>query len=289
MPQTDAERLTRGFHGDVLKAPYRIAPERASELNDLFGKHLTLVFDGGEANCYAQPNNSEIGVRFAALLSLWAVTRAALHIGNETMAAMRSGRAQVDTQPGTPIAEAYELINAAKKLIQEPRARWPSGLPEPNAGAVMRSPDWYANNLFLGAVGWTLLHEVAHIRLNHQETTSELRRRQEHEADAWATNWIFERVGQEPEREFRIFAASTGIVWIGLIDTIRKHSTTHPHASERFYKCAELFGANPTSPGLELAAHITKAVFDPSTPIPQMETPKEYLSEILFRYSRRSH
>jgi hypothetical protein len=251
--------LTLGFAQDVQRAPYRIAPEKAVELNLLFGaKPLTLVFSDGAANFYARPNDSEIGVTFAALLSLWAAARAALHIGNEAMAATRSKRAKLDRQPGTPIAEAYDLIKAAKNLIQDPRARWPNDLPEPNARAVKRSPDWYANNLFLGAVGWTLLHEVAHIRLNHQETTSELRRRQEHEADQWATKWIFERAGQGLNRDFRIFATATGIIWVGLIDIIRRGSTTHPHASERFYKCSNLFGADPIGPGLELAAHITK-------------------------------
>jgi hypothetical protein len=244
MPATDAERLTLGFHGDVSRAPYRIAPERAQELDELFGKCLTLVFDDGAANCSAQRNNdnSEIGVTFAALLSLWAVTRAALLIGNEAMAATRSRRSQIDIRTGTPIAQAYELINAAKNLIRDPQARWPNELPEPNAFAAERSPDWFTNNLFLGAVGWTLLHEVAHISLNYQTiTTNSLRMQQEHDADKWATNWIFERVGQE-EREFRIFATSTGIVWIGLIDTIRRGSPTHPHASAVFQMCGAVWG-----------------------------------------------
>lgn len=289
MSQTDAERLIVGYIPHIARAPYAIAPERADELNSMTSnsKPWELVFNPGHANFFARPNKSEIEVTFAALLSLWAVARAALLIGNESMAATRSGRSTLNSQPGTAIAEANDLIRAANSLISDPQAAWPRHLAKPNPLAAGRSQDWYVNNLFLGATGWSLLHEVAHVHLKHQEiTTDVLRKHQEHEADEWATKWVFEHVGRGLTRDFRVFATATGIVWVGLIDNIRRGSATHPHASDRFIRCSNFFGTNPISPGLELAAHITKVFFDPHAAAPSVDMPQEAFDDALFAYSR---
>jgi hypothetical protein len=58
-----------------------------------------------------------------------------------------------------------------------------------------------------------VLHEIAHIHLNHEEfTTAEIRRNQEFEADKWATKWILDQAGSDLNREFRVFAVAIGIV-----------------------------------------------------------------------------
>ena len=60
----------------------------------------------------------------------------------------------------------------------------------------------------------------------------------------------------------------------------------HPHASDRFMRCSRLFNVTALSPGLELAAYITKAIFDPHATTPSLDTPEDAFNEVLFAYSR---
>ena len=175
-PLTDAEKSIRGLCEDVARAPYELAPERKQELDSkIMGQPWELVFCPEVANFYAHPTKKNIEVAYAALLSLWAIAHAALLIGAEAMAATRAGLSTLDTHPGTPIAEACDLIDIARDLIRDPCAPWPPHLPRPDALAPQGSPGGHLNNVFLGATGWMVLHEIAHIHLNHEEfTTAEI-------------------------------------------------------------------------------------------------------------------
>jgi hypothetical protein len=289
MPQSDAERLTNKYVNDVARGPFAIAPERADELlSQIFhGCPWPVDFGNGPANFFANVSEERIEVRFAGLISLWATARAALVIGNEAMEATRSGKNSLDTQPGSACSEAYELISAAISLIKNPDTAWPNGLPKPEPLASYGSLGWLVNNLFLGATSWILLHEIAHVHLEHDEvTTGDLLKRDENEADEWASRWVFKKAGSGLEREFRVFAVATGIIWLGLVDKTRRSSGTHPHASERFDRCRNHFGVDPISPGLELSAYITKAFFDPHAETPEVEDPEEAFNDALFGYSR---
>ncbi|RNJ48048.1 phage exclusion protein Lit family protein [Methylocystis hirsuta] len=286
---TDAERLIRNFARVVASAPYALAPERADELQEAVfeGESWTLALEEGPAQATARVDRREIVVTFAALLGLWAVARAAMIAGVEAIAASRADRRILDSGPNSPMAEALALIAAAEALIRDPCAAWPDGLPHPDAAAPEGSDDWRVNNVFLGAVGWICLHEVAHIHLGHEpDTTDALRRRQENEADSWATRWVLDRAPPDLRREFRVFAIAAGLAWIALVDKVRRGSLTHPHAWERLGHCAQVFGTEELSPGLELSTHAMKACFFPHDPIEDFETPQEAFFGTLFAASR---
>jgi hypothetical protein len=289
MVQLDAERLMRGFMGAISSAPYAIAPERALDLNaKVFGgEPWTLVFQNGPANFAALVGQREISCSFSALLSLWATARAAVLIGVEAMAATRAGDAELNAQPGTPVNEALALIGAAKYLIRNHEAKWPVGIPHPQAVAPEESPDWHVNNLFLGATGWVCLHEIAHLHLGHETTTLDsLLKRQEHDADEWATRWILDHTPTDLRQEFRVFAIAIGFGWLGLVDAVPQGSTTHPHAWERFGRCTGIFKNPELSPGLELAAYVLKVFFSPYDAALPSETPKDAFFETLFQILR---
>jgi len=258
-------------------------------LKDVFnGTPWEVEFLPIKANCHADPKTSHITVSFAALLSLWATAHAGLLICNQAAQAMRAKQTELDPETNPSVARALELVRAAQGLIREKSTPWREDLPMPNPTPPIGSHDWAVNNLFLGAVGWILLHEIAHINLNHEEVTSDsITQRQEHEADRWASNWIFDKLQDEPTRAFRIFATATALTWIGLVDDIRRGSTTHPHASERLGKCFSLFGGDAESAGLEFATYLVKVFFTPSIKLPDAETPEDALRDALISYSQK--
>ncbi|HEX7947102.1 MAG TPA: phage exclusion protein Lit family protein [Phenylobacterium sp.] len=287
---TDAERLMAPLIPAISAAPYAIAPERAEELNDdvFGGVPWDLFFTAGPANFFARPQAKELEARFAAVLSLWAASRAALQLGEAMMRATRAKEPSVEVVPDGPVDEAFRLVEVAKTLIRSPSAAWPADLPAPPPRSSWGGHDWHVQQLFLGATAWALHHEIAHVHLRHEEVTIDaVRRQQEHEADVWATRWILARAGTGRKREFRAYSAATGLAWLGLIDDVRRGSTTHPHAAQRLGACAESFGLGARSPALELAAYTLKAFFNPTEAVPATDTPAEAFEDALFRYARQ--
>jgi hypothetical protein len=46
-------------------------------------------------------------------------------------------------------------------------------------------------------------------------------KRQEHDADEWATRWILDHTPTDLRQEFRVFAIAIGSGWLGLVDAVR--------------------------------------------------------------------
>ena len=69
------------------------------------------------------------------------------------------------------------------------------------------------------------------------DTTANLLKKQEHEADEWATEWILDHAPQNLQREFRLLVIAASFTWLGLNDRVMRVDTTHPHAWERFGHC----------------------------------------------------
>ena len=290
----DAERLMAPFIPAISATVFAVAPERAQELvDDVFDKvPWTILFAAKDDKdtFIAHPTQKLIEARFSGLLSLWAVANAALLFANEMMIAVRQGKDTIDANPQSPAGEAQAYIAVARDLIRAPVVAWPASLSEPDINAELGSHSWYVNQLFLAATAWILLHEVAHVHLAHEAmTTADLRIKQENEADEWATQWILEKAPEDLRRDFRSVACAVGLIWVGLSDEIHRGLTTHPHASQRLTACSRFFPSSVTSPAMEMALHILKAVFDPHTSAIVSEHPAEAFDQILhwFRNSSR--
>lgn len=289
MTTTKAELLVKDFLVNVRGAATKIAPERESELRAVFGGSAWVMdFCGGKANFVAHPGDEpSVEVRFAALLSLWCIAKAALQISQAMADALRRGQTTVAFAPGTSEYEGRMLLDLAGKLIRDPAFDWPDDAPRPYATPDHGSPEEKLNNLFLGASGWCVLHEVAHIKLGHQKFTSIDRQlQQEFEADDWATKWILDQCSEGATREFRVACCAVALAWIGIVDTIRRGNTDHPHASARLMKCAEHFGLSDISPAIEIANHILKAFFMPTDELPVSDDAKSAFEQVMFAYLR---
>jgi hypothetical protein len=285
-----------GFDADVCAAPFRIAPERNDELlhNVFKGTPWTLEFNSfldQKRNTFrAMPNAKTVEVNYAALASLWAIAKASWLIAREAIVANRSGKSELDAGPGTAVAEARQLIQAARDLIGNSGARWPTDLAPPVPDAKADSQDWYANNVFLGATGWVVLHEIAHIFLNHQATvSSDVSFKQEHEADFWAADWILGNVpGGDTRGYFRLFTISVALTWLAILDHVRRGSTTHPHAWQRLEKLSPILPQEQLNPGYEMAAYVLKVVFLADDETPPAEHPEAAFFDLLVEANRQA-
>ena len=293
----DAERLMAPFIDFVRASPIRIAPERADDYAALFdGTPPCVDFTNSKANFEAHVGEPSVEIRFSALLSLWATAKAVLRISNAMAAVMRdaiernANRAALEFELGTPAYEGRVLIDVAKDLIENPNAKWRDDLACPLLSANLFDIDANINDLFLGACGWCVLHEIAHIVLGHQGTTSrDILLQQEFDADAWATNWILERCPAVEQRRFRVLCCATGLAWIGLVDVVRRGSSDHPHASQRLLECVKRFGDGGLSGAIEIAMHFLKALFIPGEELEVADDADNALFDVLFNYLRKDH
>ncbi|MGV1767546.1 MULTISPECIES: phage exclusion protein Lit family protein [Rhizobium/Agrobacterium group] len=284
---TDAERLTRGFVPSLRESPFRIAPERLHELlAQMGGETWVLEIVDGPANFEAFPTTKEIEGTYAALLSLWAVAASVRVLSVLTQTAAEMNHSQIVIIPGGPGSAAIELKNAASALIRNEEFSWDDAPAEPHSAADPSSPDGLTNNLFLAAASFVVLHECGHLVLGHQAYTA-LMHQQEREADAWAVSWILDKVPSDAHREFRTLAICVAFIWIGLIDEVRRATSTHPRAAQRLADAFINFGSIPMeSPALEISYYALKAFFDPTTNLSQADSAKDGFIDRLIDYTR---
>jgi hypothetical protein len=97
----DAELLMANFAEDVRAVHVHVAPERQSDLGKILGREIwEMDFTNQPANFAAYPDVHRIEVRYAALLSLWAVAKAALQISQAMAEATRQGDTVVTFELG---------------------------------------------------------------------------------------------------------------------------------------------------------------------------------------------
>ena len=199
-----AEPLIRAFDPPLGGVIFHAAPEQQDEL----AAYLNSSFKGlelwdGPVNFWADAKGNIVRGSFSGLLSLWAACRAALLIADAGVQTLRRSETVISAEDPAVI-EAWKLVGAADALIRDKAAEWPDGLvrPDLNADDVASKS---ANNLFLFASAWALLHEIGHLKLGHSgEVTADERKQQEVEADAFANRWLLQNCPPE-HIEFRTF------------------------------------------------------------------------------------
>jgi hypothetical protein len=144
---------------------------------------------------------------YAGLASLWCVAYAAFHVSDIASRAQRAskglGQTHVDIAKEFASREIADHIAYAEALCTADQS-WPPNLSRPRADAEFPSFEGRVNNVFLGALSWTILHEIAHIHHGDLKfLPADLRVRQEYRADDFATRWILDDAGKGLQREFR--------------------------------------------------------------------------------------
>jgi hypothetical protein len=102
-----------------------------------------------------------------------------------------------------------------------------------------------ANELFRYALGWTLHHEIAHVRLRHPNAHSILSRDEERSADLHATTWLLEHAPDAQQKRVRTFGAIVGILALDTFEAMLGDpaKNTHPKAYERLAYCLNCYDA----------------------------------------------
>ena len=112
----------------------------------------------------------------------------------------------LDPNTDAELKAAMELFEWSLNAVfgKTPFTDWPDTLPQPLEDAGRNSWENFADELTLEAVGYVILHELAHVYLGHQGTNdSQLSINQEKEADVQAIDWLF-RDTPEPHNGHRI-------------------------------------------------------------------------------------
>jgi hypothetical protein len=292
--KTPTRAQMAGFDAAVGASPFKIAPERDVELlNGIFGGtawelEFNTSLEPKRGTFIARPVSKIVEVNYAALASIHLVAKAAWLIARAGMSANRSGEAALPTEPGSAVSDARRLAEAARTVIANSGAQWPTDLAPPVPDAEAGDEEWYVNNVFLGVTGWITLHEIGHIHHRHQGTVStDVSFAQEHEADLFAASWVLSKLPPDDARgHFRVFVICVAMFWLAILDGVRRGSTTHPHAWQRLERLTSAFPREELNPGYEMAAYVLKVMFLAERDIPVADHPEAAFFDLLFEANR---
>jgi hypothetical protein len=184
---------------EISSAPFAAAPEKAKKLKSL-SHSITLLFDDQRADfCVAAISEKDgrfIKASAGALNLLWCASYAYWLLYRGFVKAQRLGHTEYSVSGARTVSEALSLyqwaIQSAVECKLEP---WPVGAPMPVRSPEPNSPVHVANEVFLVAVGWILLHEIGHHELGHpREAIGPASKQEEHDADHFASDWLLSEV-----------------------------------------------------------------------------------------------
>lgn len=265
-------------------------PERRNELSD-YWKKLELVFqllpdvheDGRiimDAGCYRY-----LRFNHRVLRAFW--------IG--AFAAWEGYRAVYESKDiwavGLDLARFQELIASFSKTIENYESEnepLPQGIPEPGALPDKTSDPQgrVASELVIIALGWALLHEVRHIKHQHDGTSAsvddnkpECARREEFSSDEFATTFILECIQRYADdsgydvklvRRKREMAIYFALFTLTLLAKDRwGESDTHPSVQARIDAVCDLMGEerDEVAEAIAYTAFVTLRTLWPSAPM----------------------
>lgn len=232
---------------NVAASPFRIAPERSEELKSLLNAHnLQIVFvDEAKFGIRVNLETHEVILPVAAMEYVWAQSLRFWIVTQEYRTAQVSGAATFDLHGNERLANASGLVGwSMDNMNATGKEQWPSCLPQPTSKP--QSDDGkVANELFLGAMGWIILHEVGHVARGHAEVSGAYSQQQEREADLFATEWVLDKIDPEdPAFTKRAFCIATALLCLQGFETTAapRWKGSHPPAHERIDYCLNSYG-----------------------------------------------
>lgn len=175
------------------RAIINIAPERYEEFERKW-PDLTLVYDDTPKWIFkVEVANKRIIVSRKAVEVVWAAAYSYFVIYNDVIRHQDiTKQVMVDLTTDERVKKSCRLLQwAIETWLNESNEDWPADLPMPSDSPENASNEHVADELTLGALGFMLHHELAHISLQHCEPKT---LEKEREADYAAIDWIFERV-----------------------------------------------------------------------------------------------
>jgi len=224
----------------IAGAPFRIAPERESELADWdneSGFEMVLV-DEPLFGIRVNTTTAVCTVPIASLEHLWVCAYAFVVFYDEYNKAQARQETTFDISALQVTREAWELLGWSQKNLRDKgTARWPEHLPRPLIDGDPKSVLKVADELFLCAIAWIFHHEIAHVRNRDQHFDDAHAIEQERRADREATEWILSKSAVAKESRKRLMGIATAILAFQTLETPGSKTgfRTHPEAFQRLY------------------------------------------------------
>jgi len=231
-----------------------------------------------------------VRITWNGIASLWACAQGASRICRVMYDAKRRGEQGfysdkvVDFRQGEACVELVQrLFNGDVPKAFASAEYWPSWAPPIDPTAEPASDTGKGNQFFLGALGWILRHELAHIARNH-DAGGLIERDAEREADEFATQWLrgsreadskrelgTPSSGEERELDFRAISLGIGLIWVAMFEAHASYRPdSHPRVAQRLDKCLGFLKLRDDSPGLEILADFIQVWIRPDfkAPVP---------------------
>lgn len=224
-------------------APFKVAPERAEELEAIRQKHdISIDLDDREKDWIFEVRPlfglNKITISLRSLERLWTVCYAYTAITNELL----KHEGEFDSfDPREEYSASFKALAwVAQDRLEEIEQPWPDDLPNPRAKEKLQYVE-LADHYFLMTAGRILLHEIAHVELSHTTNPDESSGRliaEELEADNWADDWMLGQWAKYKDDKNVFVGRSMGIGFCHAItlyfgSTAVSPSTTHPNPIER--------------------------------------------------------
>jgi hypothetical protein len=126
---------------------------------------------------------------------------------------------------------------------EHPLRTHPGQLPDVQKSSLTELQRQFGERLFLFGIAWILLHELAHLKLDHQETAGEPSREEENEADLFAARWMSDAATSssgdaEINRITVLLGIAVVLLWLTVLNVYvgPSDSETHPEGYERLQR-----------------------------------------------------
>jgi Peptidase U49 len=234
----------------IERAPHVVVPERSAGLQAMTDQHgirVVLKPEKDDFHVYVTPDR-EILLGIAVLERLWVYAHA--YVNLLVVVQKHPGGMDLDLTTDPQSRPAMELLTWAddcEALYHQ--TPWPKGLPRPDPNAPDGSIDRRVHDIFLSMVAWLMLHETCHAVLRHPfSATTEEYRRQEFQADEWASEWMLHDRRNRALEYDRVFldralgATLTLSVFTTWEVRLRQGATeTHPDPARRLLRFLDRF------------------------------------------------
>ena len=224
----------------ISQAPFRVAPEKAAELNKKVGR-IQLVFEDldGAFRVDTVPGHF-VRASVGALNLLWCASYTYWLLYEGYIDAQKKGASEFRATDNPALIEGIHLYEWALNAVASGIVQaWPEGAPRPEATPTPNSAVHVACEIFLVAVAWYLLHEIGHVALNHPaEPIGPTAKQEEYDADQFATDWVLSGVREPAVILKRALGIAVANVVLLTTDLLRGSfaSDTHPPSYHRLHR-----------------------------------------------------
>lgn len=225
-----------------------------------------------------------VRITWAAIASLWACAQGAERLARRMFEGKRAPNSTgiISANDDPEIKTGSYLLTLSERLCvvdfppqPEGAPKWVDWAPRPELSPLSEDARM-ANNLFFGALGWIMRHEIAHVTLRHLFATDSIRA--EIDADRQATEWLRGNRQIDPQRdpgsrpgaaelslEQRAILIGMALLWVAIFEARVGHSSsTHPPPAERFFRCFGLLDLREDSGAAEIVHDILQAWIAPT-------------------------